>query len=46
MSLRNKLVLMAIVSVIAGALALSFISYFSASRIMQNVKGVLYATEK
>ena len=36
MSLRKKLVLMAIVSVIAGALALSFFSYFSASRIMEN----------
>ncbi len=36
MSLRKKLVLMAIVSVIAGALALSIFSYFSASRIMEN----------
>lgn len=36
MSLRKKLVLMAIVSVIAGALALSLFSYFSASRIMEN----------
>ena len=44
MSLRNKLVLMAIVSVIAGALALSFISYFSASRIMQNEVNEKYST--
>ena len=36
MSLRKKLVLMAIVSVIAGALALSIFGYFSASRIMEN----------
>ncbi len=36
MSLRKKLVLMAIVSVIAGALALSLFSYLSASRIMEN----------
>lgn len=36
MSLRKKLVLMAIASVIAGALALSLFSYFSASRIMEN----------
>ena len=43
MSLRNKLVLMAIVSVIAGALALSFISYFSASRIMQNEMNEKYS---
>ncbi len=34
MSLRNKLILMAIVSVIAGAIALSCISYFSASVIL------------
>ena len=44
MSLRNKLVLMTIVSVIAGALALSFISYFSASRIMQNEVNEKYST--
>ena len=36
MSLRNRLVLMALISVIAGALALSFISYFSASGILKN----------
>ena len=36
MSLRNKLILMAIVSVIAGAIALSCISYFSASVILKN----------
>ena len=43
MSLRNKLVLMAIVSVIAGALALSFISYYSASGILQNELNEKYA---
>ena len=43
MSLRNKLVLMAIVSVIAGAVALSLFSYFSASRIMQNEVNEKYA---
>ncbi len=35
MSLRKKLIMMSLAVVVAGALALSFISYFSASRIVK-----------
>ena len=44
MSLRKKLVIMSLAAVVAGVLALAFVSYFSTSRILKNEVNNNYRT--